>query len=107
MKLKALSIALLYSTQSALAANSFAGANNYFIYSLPDTDRHAILDGMKAAGMKVLRTWVTGHTAGQKNSSNTDIPDLEHNGIGTYDDKILDQIDQLMVSGLCSHQAAG
>ncbi|KAL0062007.1 hypothetical protein AAF712_011163 [Marasmius tenuissimus] len=97
MKFKALSIALLYSAQSALAANSFAGANNYFIYSLPDTDRHAILDGMKAAGMKVLRTWVTGHTSGQKNSSNTDIPDLEHNGIGTYDDKILDQIDQLMV----------
>ncbi|KAK7033943.1 hypothetical protein VNI00_012570 [Paramarasmius palmivorus] len=47
--------------------------------------------------MKVLRTWVTGHDAGQKGSNSRAVPDLEHNGIGTYDDTILDQIDQLMV----------
>ncbi|KAJ7589457.1 glycoside hydrolase family 5 protein [Mycena floridula] len=82
---------------TALGASSFAGANNYYIYSLPDADRHAILDGMQAAGMKVLRTWVTGHAAGQKASSNTQINDLEAGGIRNYDDTILNQIDQLMV----------
>ena len=52
---------------------------------------------MKAAGMKVLRTWVTGHQAGQKGSSNKYVPDVEQNGLRQYDDTLLDQIDQLMV----------
>ncbi|KAJ7331376.1 hypothetical protein DFH08DRAFT_814683 [Mycena albidolilacea] len=50
---------------SALAANSFAGANNYYLYTLPTADRIAILNGMQ-----VLRTWVTGVGAGQKVSNN-------------------------------------
>ncbi|THU76946.1 hypothetical protein K435DRAFT_121856 [Dendrothele bispora CBS 962.96] len=52
---------------------------------------------MKAAGMKVLRTWVSGHAAGQKGSNSAAVNDLEHNGLGTYDDAILNQIDRLMV----------
>ncbi|KAK7013753.1 glycoside hydrolase superfamily [Favolaschia claudopus] len=90
-----LSIAL--ALPCALAANSFAGANNYYIYALPTADRIAILDGMKAAGMKVLRTWVTGVGAGQKNSNNIAVPDLEAGGIGNYNDQVLNLIDQLMV----------
>ncbi|KAJ7509047.1 glycoside hydrolase family 5 protein [Mycena galericulata] len=81
----------------ALAANSWAGANNYFAYALPEADRIALLDGMQAAGMKVLRTWVTGVGAGQKDSDNIAVPDLEANGIGNYDDTVLNLIDQLMV----------
>jgi hypothetical protein len=70
MKLNFILCALL---PSALAANSFAGANvcllfpasresrvgltlwpqNYYIYALPQADRITILDGMQAAGMKV------------------------------------------------------
>ncbi|KIK55243.1 glycoside hydrolase family 5 protein [Collybiopsis luxurians FD-317 M1] len=90
-------LALVLSPLGALAANSFAGANNYYAYSLPDSDRIALLDAMQAAGMKVLRTWVTGHAAGQKGSDNVAVPDLEANGIGNYDDTILNMIDQLMV----------
>ncbi|KAJ7874393.1 glycoside hydrolase family 5 protein [Mycena leptocephala] len=82
---------------AALAANSFAGANNYYIYALPTADRIAILNGMQAAGMKVLRTWVTGVGAGQKASNNIAVRDLEANGIGNYDDTVLNLIDQLMV----------
>ncbi|KAJ7160592.1 glycoside hydrolase family 5 protein [Mycena crocata] len=93
-----LSLLLLGTTFStSLAANSWAGANNYYAYSLPDADRHALLDGMKAAGMKVLRTWVSGHAAGQKGSNNKQVPDLEEGGIGKYDETVLNQIDQLMV----------
>ncbi|THU76947.1 glycoside hydrolase family 5 protein [Dendrothele bispora CBS 962.96] len=83
--------------RTVAAANSFAGANNYYAYGLPDTERHALLDAMKSAGMKVLRTWVSGHTAGQKGSNSAAVNDLEHDGLGTYDDAILKQIDQLMV----------
>ncbi|KAJ7764361.1 glycoside hydrolase family 5 protein [Mycena metata] len=80
-----------------MAANSFAGANNYYIYALPQADRLAILNGMQAAGMKVLRTLVTGVAAGQKLSDNIAVPDLEANGIGNYDDTVLNLIDQLTV----------
>ncbi|KAJ7024988.1 glycoside hydrolase family 5 protein [Mycena alexandri] len=82
---------------SVSGANSFAAANNYYIYALPTADRLAILNGMQAAGMKVLRTWVTGVGAGQKASDNIFVPDLEANGIGNYDDTVLNLIDQLMV----------
>lgn len=46
----------------------------------------------------MLRTWVTGHEAGQKGSNSVKILDLEANGIRNYNDTILDQVDQLMVS---------
>lgn len=48
------SFAVLYLyAQITIAANSFSGANNYYAYNLPQTDRPALLDGMQAAGMKV------------------------------------------------------
>ncbi|KAJ6562737.1 glycoside hydrolase family 5 protein [Mycena vulgaris] len=97
MRLALLCTALLPLLPPALAANSFAGANNYYVYSLPQADRLTLLNGMQAAGMKVLRTWVTGHAAGQKNSNNIAVADLEAKGIGSYDDTILNMIDQLMV----------
>ncbi|KAJ7917086.1 glycoside hydrolase family 5 protein [Mycena leptocephala] len=70
---------------------------NYFAYALPDADRYALLDGMKASGMRVLRTWVSGNSASQKGSGSIAVPDLESGEIGKYDDTILDKIDQLMV----------
>ncbi|KAJ3782161.1 glycoside hydrolase family 5 protein [Lentinula aff. detonsa] len=92
-----LSFFLLAPLKGAFAANSFAGASNYYAYALPESDRIALLDGMQAAGMKVLRTWVSGQSAGQKGSDSVAVPDLEANGIGNYDDTILNLIDQLMV----------
>ncbi|KAF7354314.1 hypothetical protein MVEN_01119800 [Mycena venus] len=85
MKLTPFFTALL---PSVLAANSFAGGqrarwwhgtqnhcltlylHNYYIYALATADRIAILNGMQAAGIKVLRTWVTVVGAGQKASNN-------------------------------------
>ncbi|THU90780.1 hypothetical protein K435DRAFT_841290, partial [Dendrothele bispora CBS 962.96] len=96
-QIKTTKVQALILGRTVAAANSFAGANNYYAYGLPDTERHALLDAMKSAGMKVLRTWVSGHTAGQKGSNSAAVNDLEHDGLGTYDDAILKQIDQLMV----------
>ncbi|KAJ7726269.1 glycoside hydrolase superfamily [Mycena maculata] len=79
------------------STSMWVGGNNYYAYALPAQERYALLDGMKASGMKVLRTWVSGAAAGQKGSDNIDVPDLEANGIGRYDDTILTAIDQLMV----------
>ncbi|KAJ7826366.1 hypothetical protein B0H14DRAFT_1246906 [Mycena olivaceomarginata] len=50
-----------------------------------------------AAGMKVLRPWVTGVGAGQRASNNIAVRDLEANGIGKYDDTVLNGIDRLTV----------
>lgn len=48
------SLALLaFSVRGALAASSWAGANNYYIFNLPDDDRATLLDAMQSAGMKV------------------------------------------------------
>ncbi|KAF8319990.1 glycoside hydrolase [Clavulina sp. PMI_390] len=99
MKLPILSSALLalLSSTKVVFANNFAGANNYYAASLSQTSRYALLNAMQAANMKVLRTWVSGHSAGQKGSDNTAVNDLEWQGVGTYDDTILNAIDQLMV----------
>ncbi|KAJ7764120.1 glycoside hydrolase family 5 protein [Mycena maculata] len=109
---------LLSQISTTLAANSWAGANNYFAYALTETDRLALLNGMQAAGMKVrvcvgrdtsnrpqkvLRTWVTGLSAGQRDNDNIAVPHLEANGIGNYDDTVLDFIDQLMVDAESSY----
>ncbi|KZV91729.1 glycoside hydrolase [Exidia glandulosa HHB12029] len=96
MRLSALAFALLGArTVSAFA--SFAGANNYYAYALPSNERFALFQSMNAANMKVLRTFVNGVPAGQKNSDNVAVPDLEPNQIRVYDDTILDMIDELMV----------
>ncbi|KAJ7305427.1 hypothetical protein DFH08DRAFT_976355 [Mycena albidolilacea] len=57
-------------------------------------DLITILNGMQAAGMKVLRPWVTGVGAGQRASNNIALRDLEANGIGNYDDTVLNWIDR-------------
>ncbi|KAJ7321362.1 glycoside hydrolase family 5 protein [Mycena albidolilacea] len=97
MKLTHFVLVLPALLHSALAANSWAGANNYYIYALPQADRLTILSGMQTIGMKVLRTWVTGFGAGQKDSTNVEVHDLEANGLGTYNETVLNLIDQLMV----------
>ena len=43
----------LFGACTAYAASSFAGANNYYAYALPQADRLSLLDAMQAAEMKV------------------------------------------------------
>jgi mannan endo-1,4-beta-mannosidase len=50
------SIAFALFANGANAANSWAGANNYYAYALPDSDRADLLNAMQAAGMKVC--WI-------------------------------------------------
>lgn len=106
---------------SVLAVTSFTGANNFYIPGLPSNERKALLQGMSDANMKVrlllfasplrrqadpfppllfpqvLRIFVQGFSGGRKGSSGKGLPDVEPNAIGTYDDTILNAIDDLMV----------
>lgn len=52
---------------------------------------------MKGAGLSVVRVFITHVYYNNKGSGNEEIPDLEQNGLGDYDDTILELIDQLML----------
>lgn len=75
----------------------FYGGNNYFAYSMATDQRHQVLDAMKAAGMQYLRIFLTEVGAESKGSNSIAVPDVEPKEVGTYDDTILESIDQLMV----------
>ncbi|KAH8118747.1 beta-1,3-mannanase [Phellopilus nigrolimitatus] len=86
------------SGQLAWAANSFAGSNLYYAAGLSASDRSTLLQGMQDAGMKVLRVWLDGQsTASTKGTTITTYPSLEPNEIGTYDDTVLNLLDEFMV----------
>lgn len=74
----------------------WAGASSYFIHSFKDADRHAVLDAMKAANLKVVRIFISHIGANAKNTGNNEMPDVEPKAVGTYDDAILKSVDQLM-----------
>ncbi|KAJ7331412.1 hypothetical protein DFH08DRAFT_308190, partial [Mycena albidolilacea] len=59
--------------------------------------RVATLNAMQGAGMKILRTWVTGVGAGQKASNISTTSSWKRMVSGSYDDIVLSLIDQLMV----------
>ena len=82
-------------TQSAPTHN-WAGADSFFLYAMSDTDRVAHLSAMHDAGMKVVRIFISGVGRGAKGSSATDVPDLEPETVGVYNDTILERVDQLL-----------
>ncbi|EGO01166.1 glycoside hydrolase family 5 protein [Serpula lacrymans var. lacrymans S7.3] len=84
-----------FSWIAGVAANDFAGASSYFLYTLSASDRSAVLDAMQSANMKLLRIFITQVAAGAKGSSATAVNDLETVAVGQYDDTILGMIDTL------------
>jgi mannan endo-1,4-beta-mannosidase len=50
---------------TAFAAKSFSASNLYYAAGLKDSQSTVLLDGLKSAGVKVLRVWLDGesHTA--------------------------------------------
>jgi mannan endo-1,4-beta-mannosidase len=55
----ALLCGLSFST-TAFAVKSFSGSNLYYAAGLKDNQQTALLDGLKSAGVKVLRVWLDG-----------------------------------------------
>jgi aryl-phospho-beta-D-glucosidase BglC (GH1 family) len=53
---------------------------------------------MQSAGMKVLRVWLDGQsTSTTKGTTITSYPSLETSAVGTYDDTVLNLLDDVMV----------
>jgi len=76
----------------------FTGSNLYYAAGLSTDDRKTLLSGMKDAGMKVLRVWLDGQSTGStKGTTITSYPSLEPDQIGTYDDTVLNLLDDFMI----------
>ncbi|KAH8918707.1 glycoside hydrolase family 5 protein [Atractiella rhizophila] len=85
------------SSSGKLSKDYFFGVNSYYLYSIEQSDRIQILDELKDLGATTLRIFITSIYAGNKGSNNQAANDVEHNGVGKYDDHILVMVDKLMV----------
>lgn len=77
--------------------SNFGGANSFFLYAFQSADRVSVLDAMKAAGMKVLRIFITEVGSNAKGTNCNYVADLENDVVGVYNDDILKRIDDLML----------
>ncbi|KIJ62581.1 glycoside hydrolase family 5 protein [Hydnomerulius pinastri MD-312] len=84
-------------TTFALAANSFAGSNLYYAAGLSSATRGTLLDALQGTGVKVLRVWLDGQSQSQKGTTIDPFPDLEPVTIGTYNDTVLERLDDFMI----------
>ncbi|KAH8554162.1 glycoside hydrolase family 5 protein [Umbelopsis sp. PMI_123] len=89
-------LAIVCSNLIGVSANSFAGASSYFLYTLQQSDRIAVLDAMQAAGLKTLRIFVTQVAQNIKGCTNSAVNDVEVGTTGNWDDTILQMIDILI-----------
>ncbi|TFY75941.1 hypothetical protein EWM64_g8071 [Hericium alpestre] len=98
MKIFSTLFSALCALHIAYAANSFSGSNLYYAAGLSSSQRTTLLDALQSAGMKVLRVWLDGESAGTtKNTPITTYPALEHAAVGQYDPTVLNLLDAFMV----------
>mmetsp|Transcript_138792 Transcript_138792/g.351813 ORF Transcript_138792/g.351813 Transcript_138792/m.351813 type:complete len:512 (+) Transcript_138792:77-1612(+) len=100
-----LALAGVLTVDSQSVGASWAGVNSFFLHAIPNNGTASVpglqavyLDRMKAAGLKVLRIFISATPADYKKSGSHAVKDLETDHVGApYDDTILGMIDDLMV----------
>ncbi|KAJ3223217.1 hypothetical protein HDU81_009316, partial [Chytriomyces hyalinus] len=91
--------AIPYRRDSSSVQTPFAGVNSYFIWAYEDSDQIQILKDIAAAGLKVIRIFITGFGAYNKGTNiATTYSDIEESGVGSYNDDVLQRIDRLLVN---------
>ena len=82
----------------AATQHSWAGISNYYLWSCNATVRAEALNAVRAAGLRVVRVFLVATTGGGAVAAcaDTPTPDLEPNVVGSYDDTILERLDQLL-----------
>ena len=85
---------------AAADSHSWGGVSHYYLYACNETFRHAALQQMQAANLKVLRIFVleVQDYARQPCAGGgaATLPDVEPKQVGQYDDSILQALDQLL-----------
>jgi mannan endo-1,4-beta-mannosidase len=56
-----------------------------------------VLDAVQAAGLKVIRLFISYTVDDFKRTGSVEMPDIEPEQVGTFDDTQLEAIDQLMI----------
>ncbi|KAF2138607.1 glycoside hydrolase family 5 protein [Aplosporella prunicola CBS 121167] len=87
----------LFGFQGANAVQSWPGSNLYYAAGLNTVQQDSLLGSLQSAGIKVLRVWLDGQTETQKGTNIVPFPSLEPNAIGTYNDTVLERLDDVMV----------
>lgn len=113
MKLSALLAGLSGLLASASASQSFAGSNLYYAAGLTGSQQDTLLQGLSDAGVKVLRVWLdgeagaanrywqrnnryTGQSGTVKGTQINSFPSLQSSSPSSYDDTVLDRLDDFM-----------
>jgi len=81
---------------STLCRHLWSGTNSFFLHTLQDNDRTAVLDAMQKANLKVLRIFISTVGSNAKNTGNGGVDDIEQKEVGQYDDTILGLVDTLL-----------
>jgi len=79
---------------------NWAGVNSFFAHALPSSgpySRTAYLDKIRDAGLRVLRIFISATEANYKYSGSEAVDDIETRKVGSYDDRILSMVDDLML----------
>ena len=88
---------------SSLAANTWAGSNLYYAAGLSTAEQDSLFSALQSAGVKVLRVWLDGESSGQKGTTFTSYSSLEPNTVGTYDDQVLNLLDDVMYNAATNY----
>ncbi|KAI8610731.1 hypothetical protein BC830DRAFT_718887 [Chytriomyces sp. MP71] len=81
---------------NAFSPPAWAGVNSYFLYSYPANEQISMFQTLQQANITVVRVFITSISAGTKGADNIQVHDLEESGVGTWNDKILMLVDDMM-----------
>ena len=88
---------------SSYAANAWAGSNLYYAAGLTTAEQDSLFSALQSAGVKVLRVWLDGESSGQKGTTFPSYSSLEPETVGTYDDQVLNLLDDVMYNAATNY----
>ncbi|KAI7231786.1 hypothetical protein KC330_g6235 [Hortaea werneckii] len=78
------------------AASLFAGSNLYYAAGLNQEQQTTLFEGLQDANVRVLRVWLDGQDSPQKGTYFTSFPSLEGDTPRSYNDEVLNRLDDFM-----------
>lgn len=88
---------------SSYGANTWAGSNLYYAAGLTTAEQDSLFSALQSAGVKVLRVWLDGESSGQKGTTFPTYSSLEPETVGTYDDQVLNLLDDVMYNAATNY----
>ncbi|CAF1573930.1 unnamed protein product, partial [Didymodactylos carnosus] len=93
-----LTLLLIVNSVHGSNRRTWAGANSFFAWNLPQSEQIQLIQTLASTQIKVLRIFIATIDSKQAGSNAMGADDLERYQVGKYDDNVLNQIDQLIVN---------